>query len=132
MFLGLGGVVLGLTTASRSIEACRLPIMLALCWAMFSRWTWRSSILESLAGSSYTLYLIHFPLLLLTYSVLIAFCGDDAIQKAARLAGAVIAVLVSIGLSRILARFSENTVSSKLYLMRLLRLGGFRVHAPAR
>lgn len=132
MLLGLGGVVLGLTTASRSIEACRVPIMLALCWAMFSRWTWRSSILESLAGSSYTLYLIHFPLSLLTYSVLIAFCGDDAIQSSARLAATVIAVMVSIGLSLILAQFTEDTVSSKLYLMRFLRLGGFGAHAPAR
>ncbi len=84
--------IVGLTPTSALLEAARVCFVFTLGHAMFFRWTWSEPITKAIAGYSYTLYLIHFPVLIFAYSCFVHFAGPVApspIWRVAVMAGGV-------------------------------------------
>ena len=71
-------LVMVLTTTRHDLEAVRVLSVLLLAYAMFARWSWSEPVTKSVAGFSYTLYLVHFPILIFVYSVFVKIAGPDA------------------------------------------------------
>lgn len=100
--------ILYLTGTDRTIEAMRIPAMLGLSCLMFFVWQWESKLLERIAGFSYTLYSIHFPILIPGYSIFLHLEGNSAPAGADRMLASLLSTSAALGASWILGRYVEN------------------------
>lgn len=72
------GLVMWLSATRIDVEGGRVLFVLLLSHAMFFRWTWSEPVTKSIAGFSYTLYLVHFPILIFAYAAFVRFTGPEA------------------------------------------------------
>ena len=105
----LAAVILAFSPASPMLEALRLCVLLGLSIAMFFFWRWKSPWLEDIAGISYTLYLVHFPLLLLAYSLFVSLQGAAPPSPTARLLAALSGAVATFTAAWFLGRQAEDT-----------------------
>ena len=79
-------VILLLTEIGVAREAGRVTAVIVLAYAMFFRWTAGERITRAIAEYSFTLYLVHFPILIFFYSLFVAIVGPQPPTVAARMA----------------------------------------------
>ena len=106
---GLGAAILYTTHASPLVEATRIALMLILAALMFFVWSWESRLLEEIAGFSYTLYLIHFPIIILVYSGFLALQSAAPPSFAARSVASLAAAVLAYYAARFLGKPAENS-----------------------
>jgi len=94
-------------------EAPRIVCVVLLSYGMFFLWTWSEPLTKSVATYSYTLYLIHFPILIFSYSAFVRFAGPDAPAALLRIAVIAVAVAASFVLARIAAESLEDVNAIK-------------------
>lgn len=116
----MGAIVLATGHADIAIETARLFLMLALAWFMFFSWRWQSALLEAIAKFSYTLYLIHFPLLILCYSGFLAMQTLDQPSLAGRLTASLFAMAAALLAAWQLAKPAENAHFFKAVIFHLV------------
>ena len=109
----LGAAILLLSVAPIAIEFLRVIILLGLSYLMFFRWTWSSVWLEEVAAFSYTLYLTHFPILILCYSFFLSMHGLGPPTIFHRSLTSVLALAVALTAANYIGGFAENTAYFK-------------------
>jgi peptidoglycan/LPS O-acetylase OafA/YrhL len=127
--LVLGAVILWCTPAGLAVEAARLCILLVLSFLMFFRWKWESRPLEAMAAFSYTLYLVHFPVLLLCYSVFLSRQSAEVPSLTGRVASTIVAALLALIASWVIGRVAERASLFKGLILR--PLAWIRMHPNA-
>lgn len=97
--------------SNRSIylETPRFVVLWLLSFFMFFRWKFGNSALANVASYSYTLYLVHFPLLLLAYAVFLKFAEHNQLSLWRSIASAL--GLVSVfAVARAVGSLAEDPV----------------------
>jgi len=95
-----------------------LTVTFAITALMFSFSSWSLRPLSWVADFSYTLYLIHFPVLVLAYSLLLTpFMNSDAPPLWLRLTVSLMAAAAAVVASYLLAKVAERTAMFKRLLL---------------
>ena len=119
----LSAAILYFTTASMTVETLRLGFMLGLAYLMFYAWEWKSPQLETIADFSYTLYLLHFPLIVLGYSAFLALQSAAPPTLEARIFASLVTALIAFVTAKVLGQFAENTQLFKRMILSTLQFG---------
>ncbi len=117
----LGIAVLYLSPATPTVEVVRLCAMFAISYAMFFVWTWESWWLEEISGISYKLYLIHFPLLILGYSVFVSLHSAEPPSLESRLLATLLSFLTAFTVAWFVGAYVENTKRFQRLIFALAR-----------
>lgn len=103
----LSTTILRFTTTGLITEMARLCVTLPLAFLMFLVWRWESRPLEKIASFSYTLYLIHFPVLILCYSIFLSLQASPSLGL--RGAATALATMAALAAAWGLGQHVENT-----------------------
>ncbi len=114
------GAALALSPMPAGVEMGRVAFIVALSVLMFYVWSWNEPITRSIASYSYTLYLIHFPVMIFAYAVLVSWSGETAPSLAARTVTALLGVVAAFSCSLLAARRLEDTASIRMSLLAVL------------
>ena len=109
-----------LTDASLALEIGRVVFVLALSYAMFFRWTSGERITGGIAEYSFTLFLVHFPILVFCYSLFVAITGPEPPSLLARVAVMVLGIVISFLCARWAAAVLENRTAIKSWVVMAL------------
>jgi peptidoglycan/LPS O-acetylase OafA/YrhL len=123
----LGAAILYFNTAGLAVEAARLCLMLPFSYLMFFVWNWESARLENVAGFSYTLYLIHFPLMVLCYSAFLALQTSAPPALPGRILASLFAASIAYLVAWALGRRVENTRPFKQLILSSFQYGRRRL-----
>jgi ABC-type polysaccharide/polyol phosphate export permease/peptidoglycan/LPS O-acetylase OafA/YrhL len=105
-----------LSSSGTGVEVIRVVGVLSLSYGMFFKWTWSEPLTRRMAAYSYTLYLIHFPILIFGYSAFVQFAGPEAPALSWRLVVGVMGVATSFLLARGAATGLEDVNAIKRML----------------
>ena len=105
----LTGAVVYFSHTTLPAETARLVAMITLAYLMFFVWSWESPWLENVARFSYTLYLIHFPILILCYSIFLSLQTAPPPSLAERAAASFLGLTLAFVAAWRLGRPAENT-----------------------
>ncbi|QIP01744.1 acyltransferase family protein [Bradyrhizobium symbiodeficiens] len=104
----LAVIILARSTSPISVELCRLAFVVALSLLMFGRWRSAPKVAVGLGAFSYSLYLLHFPLLVAGYSLLLAAWSGESPSMTARAALSIGSSALILILSAAIGSVLEN------------------------